>query len=147
MFHDPLVRSPFLPSVTAVIAETPGTVHQHLLRENLQGARLRDKNIITHRLVTFLLCTNHLLWKTKRMVSLALASYCTAQTSEVKLNEINNWLNKTPNQGRKLVMRKKRRQKNMSRWWETVQLIMNIFTPAVIYKLLGRRCEITKKSM
>lgn len=44
MFHDPLVPSPLLPSVTAVITVTPGTVHQHLLRQDLQGARLKDKS-------------------------------------------------------------------------------------------------------
>lgn len=44
VFHDPLIRSPLLPSITAVIAETPGTVHQHLLRQNLQGARLKCKS-------------------------------------------------------------------------------------------------------
>lgn len=44
VFHDPLIRSPLLPSITAVIAETPGTVHQHLLRKDLQGARLKCKS-------------------------------------------------------------------------------------------------------
>lgn len=58
MFHDPLVRSPLLPSVTAIIAETPGTVHQHLLRQNLLGARLKEKSKktwshTTQRLVTY----------------------------------------------------------------------------------------------
>lgn len=58
MFHDPLVSSPLLPSITAVIAESPGTVYKHLLRQNLQGSRLKDKSpkkkedMITLRLVT-----------------------------------------------------------------------------------------------
>lgn len=43
MFHDPLVCSPLLASVAGVVAEAPGTVHQHLLGKNLQGARLKDK--------------------------------------------------------------------------------------------------------
>lgn len=41
VFHDPLVPSPLLPSVTAVVAETPGAVDEHLLRQNLQGAGLK----------------------------------------------------------------------------------------------------------
>lgn len=44
MFHDPLVRPPLLSAVTGVVAEPPGTVHQHLLGQNLQKARLKDKD-------------------------------------------------------------------------------------------------------
>lgn len=43
MFHDPLVCSPLLTSVTGVVAEPPGAVYQHLLGQDLQGARLKDK--------------------------------------------------------------------------------------------------------
>lgn len=44
MLHDPLVRPPLLPSVTAVVAEAPGAVHQHLLGQNLQGTCLEDES-------------------------------------------------------------------------------------------------------
>lgn len=44
MLHDELVRPPLLPSITAVVAETPGAVHQHLLGQNLQGTCLEDKS-------------------------------------------------------------------------------------------------------
>lgn len=44
MFHDPLVCSPLLASVAGIVAEPPGTVYQHLLGQNLQGARLKDKD-------------------------------------------------------------------------------------------------------
>lgn len=49
VLHDPLVRSPLLPAIAAVITETPGAVDQHLLRQNLQRARLKDtsKSMIT----------------------------------------------------------------------------------------------------
>lgn len=56
MFHDPLVCPPLLASVTGVVAESPGTVHQYLLGQNLQGARLKDEDqILCHVLagVTF----------------------------------------------------------------------------------------------
>lgn len=57
MFHDPLVCPPLLASVAGVVAEPPGTVHQHLLGQNLQGARLKDKDeILLHVLagITFM---------------------------------------------------------------------------------------------
>lgn len=44
VLHDPLVRSPLLPSITAIVPKTPGTVDQHLLRQNLQGPRLKDQS-------------------------------------------------------------------------------------------------------
>lgn len=60
MFHEPLIGSPFLSSVTAVIPKAPGAVHQHLLRQHLQHPRLhgprapqrgkdRGKGVISHR--------------------------------------------------------------------------------------------------
>lgn len=44
VLHDPLVRPPLLASITAVVAEAPGAVHQHLLGQNLQGTRLEDES-------------------------------------------------------------------------------------------------------
>lgn len=47
VLHDKLVRPPLLPSITAVVAETPGAVHQHLLGQNLQGTCLEDRSRTT----------------------------------------------------------------------------------------------------
>lgn len=43
VLDDPLVCPPLLAAITAVVAEAPGAVHQHLLGQNLQGTCLEDK--------------------------------------------------------------------------------------------------------
>lgn len=51
VFHDPLVRPPLLSAVAGVVAEPPGAVHQHLLGQNLQKARLKGKDEALHQVL------------------------------------------------------------------------------------------------
>ena len=43
VFHDPLVSSPVLASVTAIVPEAPGAVHERLLAEPRQLAGVEEQ--------------------------------------------------------------------------------------------------------
>ena len=48
VLHDPLVPAPLLAAVAAVVAEAPGAVDEHLLRQNLLLASLGEKTTFSH---------------------------------------------------------------------------------------------------